>query len=307
MFFKRAGVLLFFLMIWGTSSSAWGQLQQTECVKDMRRYGPSLFKNTLTKNQRERFFDCLHDAVELMLFPKPEKGRDYYTKQELIDFFSSKLFGFSPEASRSMVTQFLAFKKLFLGGKDNQLSVQEVHWAYNLMDDFEHVISFLQKDFPLLAQAFSGKGVYRELSKEEFKGLSKRLSSSLFFLGEAFVKEKFFYRLGDLDKTADHLHQADLITNENRRVGRRFSVFLHEWGNGVFGSNALIKGNRWEPFLGSFHALLSQFLYYGFYVAGKDLSHPRVFTRFLKSIQFFLSSLEYVKKHPSRNKGFPLR
>lgn len=307
MFFKRAGFLFFFLTVLGAASPAWGQLEQSECIRIIKRYGPSLFKNTLTINQREGFFDCLHDAVELMLFPTPEEKRDYYTKQELIDFLASDLFGYSLKTSRSLVTQFFAFKKLLLGGKDDQLSVQEVKWAYNLMDEFERVISYLQEDFPLLTRAFSGKGVRQELSEEKFQRLSDRLSSSLSFLGKAFVKEGFFYRLGDLRKTSDYLHQAGLITNKNRKTAKQFSIFLHEWGNGVFGSNALIKGDRWEPFLDSFHSLLSQFLYYGFYVAGKDLSHPRIFTRFLKSIQFFLSSLEYVEEHPSGNKGFPLR
>ena len=307
MFFKRPGFFLFLLMLLGVTSPTWGQLQQSECIRDMQKYGPQLFKNTLATSQSKRFFACLHDAVEVVaLYLIPEPGRDYYTKQELIDILIT--YKFPAETSHSIMKKFFAFKKLFVGGKDNQLSVQEVHWIYNLMDEFEQVISFLQRDFPLIVRAFSGKGmIHRELSEKEFQGLSRRLSSSFSLLRKAFIKEGFFYRLGDLHKTSDYLHHVGLITNENRKMGKRFSVFLHEWGNGVFGSNALIKGNRWEPFFGSFHALLSQFLYYGLYVAGKDLSQPQVFARFLKSAQFFLSSLEYVRAHPSGTKGFPLK
>ena len=306
MFFKKSGVYIFFLLVWGIVSPAWGQVQQSECVKPIQEYGPLLFKDTLTTSQIKRFFGCLHDAVEVVaLYMKPEPGRDYYTKKELTGVLVARG-GFRPEASLSIMTKFFAFKKLLVGGKDDQLSVQEVFWIYNLMDEFKRVTSFLQGDFPLITRVFSGKRSRREISEEEFQGLSKRLASSFSLLRKAYVKEGVFYRLGDLEKTPDYLYQAGLITSRNKEVERQFSVFLHEWGNGVFGSNALIQGNRWEPFSGSFHSLLSSFLYYGLYVAGQDLSQPPVFTKFLKSVQFFLSSLEYVKAHPSGRKGFPL-
>lgn len=306
MFFKRSGFYIFFLLVWGIVSPAWGGVQQSECARPLREDGPLLFKNTLTKSEIERFFGCLHDAVEVVaLYMKPEPGRNYYTKEELADVLVARG-GLRREESRSIITKFFAFKKLFVGGKDDQLSVQEVFWIYNLMDEFQRVTSFLQGDFPLITRIFLGKRSRREISEEEFQGLSKRLDSSFSLLRKAYVKEGVFYRVGDLSKTPDYLHQAGLITSRDEEVEGQFAVFLHEWGNGVFGSNALIEGDRWEPFLGSFHSLLSSFLYYGLYVAGKDLSQPPVFTKFLKSVQFFLSSLEYVKAHPSGNKGFPL-
>ena len=302
MFFKRLFLSCLFLLA-GLSAPVYGNLKENECIKDIGKYGPDLFKNTLTGGETDRFFECLHDVVEVVArFLTPEPGRDYYTKEELIDLLV--YYDFTPRESEAKVTRFLAVKKLLVGGEENQLSEQEVKWIYFLMDDYEKVISFLQEDFPLLGRIFSGS-LRHELSEEEFRGLSERLASSLSHLGKAFAKEGFFLRLRDLDKTHEYLLRAGLITNENREDWQTLSVVLYEWAGGVFGSNAVIQGADWEPFLKSLHSLLKPFLYYRVYVAGKDTSHPRVFVRFLHSARLFLSSLKYEGPR-SRNGGFPL-
>ena len=303
MFFKRIPLGLLFLLAGFFSFPAAGNLKESECIKDIGRYGPVLFKNTLSGSEVDRFFECLHDVVEAMaLFLKPEPGRDYYTKEELISLLV--YFDFTQQESSGMVTRFLAVKKLFMGGKEDQLSEQEVRWIYFLMDDYKKVISFLQEDFPLLGRIFSGN-LQRELSEKEFQGLSERLTSSLSYLGKAFAKEGFFYHLEDLNKTHEYLFRANLITDETRRDWQTLSVVLHEWAGGVFGPDTLIQGADWRPFLRSLHSLLNPFLYYKTYVAGKDASRPQVFARFLHSARLFLSSLKYDDSR-GRNRGFPL-
>ena len=301
MFFKQIFLsCLFSVAVW--SATAYGNLKENECIKAIGKYGPVLFQNTLTEREIDHFFECLHDVAEAMFFFTPEPGRDYYTKEELISLLVH--FNFSPRESSEMVSRFLAVKKLFVGGKEDRLSEQELKWIYSLMDDYKKVISFLQEDFPLLGQIFSGN-LRRELSEKEFQGLSERLTSNLSYLGKEFTKRGMFYQLKDLDKTHEYLLRGGLITSENREDWQTFSVVLSEWAGGIFGPNAVIQGADWKPFLRSLHSLLKPFLYYRVYVAGKDTSHPRIFSRFLHSARLFLSSLQYEGPR-SRNQGFPL-
>ena len=299
MFFKQAYLLSILILIGGQAAGE--SLKDFECVISFRNDGPRLFQNTLTEGQINFFFKCLKDGAKLFDYKlfKPEDGRDYYTKREWI-IGITKFVGLSRTESEQAVTKLFAFKKLLIGGEEDQLSIQELRWVDSLIYELRDMVLDLQDEFPLIRKAL--EGTRREVSDEEFNRLSAALQRNFSRLSGAFQRAGFSYSLKDLNKTGVYLQEAGLITEDQRRSWDRVSRILQEWGNGIFGVGAFIHSAQWDVFFRSFHSLISQALYYGFYVAGRDMSRPITQARFLESAWFFLSSLQEARQKG----GFPL-
>ena len=303
MFSKLQKFSFIFLFI-SLHFSALGFLQNSTCVRDIKKYTSHLFLGTMSLKKYKRYFTCVHDGLDLMIQHfTHDPSRDYFTKQEIISYLRFQ-FKFTEKESEETIVKIFAFKKLVIGGHEDRLSDKELLHIYNLIYDYEKFFLLIRKEIPVFRKVLLNEKK-ESFSKERFERSLKQLQYGFFILKDALQREGLVYSLSDLDKTYVYLHQANLINKEEIDSWKSFSEIIYEWGQGVFGAGASIEGKVWNHFFGSLQNLVSQYFYYKLYVAGKDISDVTVFGHLLKSFNFFLSSLEYVKFNP-KQKGFPL-
>ena len=305
MFFRFFFSLLLFLPF-----SSYGFLENSSCIKDIGRYAPLLFRGGINAKQQERFFSCLHDALELMqehVVPSEDGSRDYYIED---DFF--KLFHFlfkQPEkTSRDIARQIFAMKKIALGGSPDRYTIKEIQHTINLMFDFETFFYLIRKDISYYHEVFfTPKGFF--IQPKQLDQSLKQLERAFKILSQAFKREGISYDLSSLDKYYIYFDRVGFpMKKEQYENWKQFSLFLKIWAEGVFNSNGetLIEGEKWDYFLPAMHKLFSQFAYYKIYLAGKDMLQPDTLQMTLKSLSFFISSIEYVKYNKAQP-GFPIK
>lgn len=304
MFFR---FLVFSFLLFSFSSH--GFLENAECVTDIKEYAPKLFVGQLSSSQQERFFTCLHDALELvqdLTVPSSEENRDYYIEDDFFKLFNI-LLKQPKEESRSIARRIFAMKKIALGGHPDRYTSKEVDQTVKLMFDFEKFFYLIHKEIPYYRQIFL-KAERTQLDSKRLDRSLRQLSRGFDVLRDAYKREKVSYDLSSLNQYHTYMNKAGVPNAEqDLETWKEFSKFLNIWADGVFSSSnkVVIEGRKWDYFFPAFHDLFSQFAYYKMYLSGKDVFSAETLPLTLKSLNFFISSLEYVKHNPSKP-GFPL-
>ena len=270
----------------------------------MKKYSQILFSGQMNFEQIERFFSCTRSAVNWIIrFTTHDQSRDYFKPEEFVKLFVH--LKFSQEDSENIVSTFFAFKKLLVGGHIDRLRDEELSQIYQLMPEYEkslivvhrHIKNFRSAFLPEERQAISEKEINKSLH---------HLQVAFQYLKEALMKHKVVYQLEDVSSLHMYLHQAGLIEESSLQSWSRFSKILNEWAQGIFGENPSVQAGRWETFFLSLHDLISQYVYYQLYVADKNISEPNVFSKLLKSFNFFLSSISRARGN-QLHAGFPVK
>ena len=303
MFFKQLIFLFFFLPI-----PSYGFLEDSVCLGQIENYSQKLFKGTLHWEKQERLFTCVHDTLELMIKNTThDQDRDYYTEEEFVKFFRFIL-KYEEKGAKNLAAKILAVKKMTLGGHPHQFSDKELQQTLNLVYDFEKFFYIISKDIPVFRKLF----IEEEREVIPSKGLDKalkKLGNAFGILSESFQREGVVHDFSALDQYHKHLERAGVVAEGvEKEAWKNFSDFLQQWAEGLFASasGVIVEGEKWEYFFPSFHQLISQFAYYKMYLVGKNIFEPETIPFTLKSLGFFISSLEFVKYNPAQE-GFPLK
>ena len=303
MFFKY---LIFFCFLLPVPS--YGFLENAVCLKQIKDYSKQLFEGTLHWEKQERLFTCVHDTLELLINNTThDQARDYYTEEEMFKFFHFILKHEEVEA-KNLATKILAIKKMTLGGHPHQFSDKELQQTLNLVYDFEKFFYIISKDIPVFRKLFI-KEEREFVSPSRLDRALRKLGNAFNILSKGFQREEVVHDFSDLDQYHRHLDHSGFITERaEKEAWKSFSDFLQQWAGGLFSSagKIIVEGEKWEYFFPSFHQLFSQFAYYKMYLVGKDIFEPETIPFTLKSLGFFVSSLEFVK-YNSEQKGFPLK
>ena len=286
-------------------AAADGIFEDITCMRELKAYYPKIFDGTAERRQRQRFFLCLHDAVELIVKKNifyHADSRDHFTREEIYRLFHLYL-KFPPAEAERFVSRLFVAKKILVGGKIDQLADRELELIYNLAYDYEKAYHAFQKEIPLFRSLFFGRGRSR-IPPERLDRFLGRLKAALSILGKAYQRENAAYDIRGLDQMPAHLLKAGLISGNEAGAWGRYTRFFHLWVHGLFTPRTEIAGGGWAVFFRSFGLILSQFAYYKNYIQGESLFHPSILPMTLRSLRFFAASLA-VPEEPERE--FPLK
>ena len=312
MFFKEQlvlkqslGFFCIFAIFFFNSSAPAQSLQDTikniakngTCARIFNKYSDHIFKGSLGYKETKDFFKCIRDGLEIFIdYTKPGEERDYYKKSDLINFFVH--LEFTEEESYRVVTQFLSLKTLLVGGNKDQLEELKLEQMYKLTDTYRDFVLAIRRHIKVLRKVFISAESGQVPSERLDKALHQ-LKGAFSILEKSFIKHKVEYELKNIKDIHHLFYDAQLIDEKTQGNWSTSSVLLEAWAQGVLNKSS-IKGQDWNRTFSALHDIISQYSYHEMYVSGQDISQPEVFSKFLKGVNFFLSSLQ-------QKKGFPIK
>lgn len=332
MFFKK---LLLFTPLFFASFSAFGFIENLTCSQKMPVHYRSLLRGTITYEDQRQFFLCIQDALKLSV--KYISIRKDFTTEDIAKFYYHIL-DYPLVKAWEMASKTLVIKKILLGGRVDRLEGHKVEQLKNLISKYQDFFASIKKEVPLFLQILSGSPPF--ISFDLLGESVKKLQSAVRDLGKAYREKRVSYTLSDFRQIPDYARILNYTTSDFTKIlkhaedkgaghitldfyktiryanalgidplGRKkdrqlenLSSFLHFWGTGVF--SGPIEGRNWNYFIGSFNHIISLFIRYQVYIAGRDVFNPRVFSVVLKSISEAIDAIMYVRHNPGR-KGFP--
>ena len=332
MFFKT---LLLFTPLFLVSFPAFGFIEKLTCSQKMPSRYRSLLRGTITYEDRRQFFLCIQDALKLSM--KYISTRKDYTTEDITKFYYHVL-DYPVARAWEMASKTLVIKKILLGGRVDRLEGHKIEQLTNLISKYQDFFAGIKEEVPLFLRILSGSPPF--ISFDFLDKSVKKLHSAVRSLGEAYRGKGVSYTLSDFRQIPDYARILSYTTSDftkilryaedkgtghvtldfyktiryanalgidslGRKKGRQLenlSSFLYFWGTGVF--SGPIEGRSWNYFTGSFNHIISLFIRYQVYIAGRDVFNPRVFSVVLKSIDEAIDAIMYVRYNPS-GKGFP--
>ena len=276
MFFKGCFLfVLFSALIWPSAVSAqkrytydtWPLPIGYDCYSDMTDFYPDLLSGRIGLRQRDRFFRCLHDTLELLAegnFLTHDQNRDHFTREEVAKIFYHIL-GYDVDSAWRSADTVLLIKKIFVGGAIDKLRDEEIRLFYNITYDLESAYSYLQPVIPILRKAFSGNGA---LSEAEAKRAEEAIKQALLVLMRAYQRENLVYRIDDLEHYAHYMSRLGWTPAKLSGAIRSGFGFLHHLIGGLFPASLSVQGSGWPVFMEAFYDSIKVFFYYRTHLSG---------------------------------------
>lgn len=265
----------------------------------MRTYYPGLLTGSLPWSYQKRFFECLHDTIELFVHKDiftHDPDRDHFTRTEIFRMFNI-YYEYDEETSAQLRNIVFAFKKILIGGSVDQLKDKELLTLSHLINDYKEIYFILHKAIPIFLKAFSEDSL---TPKEKDKALDQ-VRKAMVLLNQAYQRENIVYPIEDIYKYAEYLYEAQLISEEAFPLFQKGFLFLHNLLEGLFAPKKQIEGKDWDKFFRALYKNIELFLHYKTYFDGNISSGVYTY-RIIESLEIFISLLQI--REP---KGYPLK
>ncbi len=322
MFFKRYLFIIFSFLLISCSlkyeqHTERGFFSEFSCFEDMGDYYQDFIKGTLGLKKQKRFFQCLHDSLELIVkhdIYTHDPSRDYFNREEIIRRF--ELEEYDRSTSAVIADKVLFIKKALIGGSIDKLKDQEIVSFYKLINDYQKIYSVLHKHIPIFIKAFTSDD---PITPEEGKIALKALREAFKILEGAYSREGIVYRIDDLYKYNEYLMKTQIFGPTKPQFVTKGFWFLYNLFGGLFPSQEKIKTENWATALFALYKTINLFIHYKTYFFNKKASSEFIY-KILESMEIFLSSihpekediLSYFEDRKEaikviKRKGFPLK
>ena len=259
----------------------------------MQSYAPHLSTGQLTKEQQNRFFDCVWGVLDLIVVKRMivhDDSRDHFTREDIFRLFND-YFEYDKKTALQFTNFIFVGKKILVGGSIAQLKDQELALIFRLIDDYRNSYYIIHKQLPLLRNASKPQ---HKLSKEQIALILKKFKRSFKTLKTAYQRENVIYTIQDLNRYGEYLN-----TNKEK-THHLFSLFQGLF-EGVLFPQTKIQDQNWDTAFKMLYKSLNLFLYYTAHF--KDSLHDME-KRYihLESANLFL---DMISENP--NQGFPVK
>ncbi|MGI9549442.1 MAG: hypothetical protein ACR2M7_05685 [Bdellovibrionales bacterium] len=301
MFFNKIFLVLMFF-----SAPSWGAglIENSTCLKEIKRYYPLLKQGKLHWEQQERFFRCIEDSLELIVVHKlftHSPDRDYFTREEIYKMFHVH-FKMDKNLSDNLVKNLFLIKHLVVGGEQNQLRDEELKKIHELVEVYKDFYYIIHKRINTIHKIFDPKK-RQEVSDKEFDFTISKLEEGFKFLRISYKKRGVSYRVSDLDHLLDYVQNYQ----KDQPSWSKYTHFLKMWYQGILDpANQEIKQDSWNYFFGSFSQMVALYLQYKRYIVGNSVFEARSYPHLLRSFRYFVSALSFAEVSETK-KGFPVR